>query len=442
MSIQTVLIAAMVIVTEIACAQQLPFSLSATHTRKLNSIPSAEKRLKSYYKYFKKDSSRYNKQLKRKYRHAVDSTCKSEQKLKRKSRTLLNTMNDSLLDLKTDSIAEKLSQQYDKLNDAGLADSLRILAIDSIRLLDKLRFSNIEGLTSFKGQSLDSSDVIAEGRRLLDRIVPAEYAEFNQMLDSKQPSAPHNIGADSVYSLHAFSTFSLSDTASLENLASGDSLKNFAESAALGKALGLSQQNIIGNTQQKLSALLVKYQKILNSNDPATAIKRTSLEGKSFKERLSVSANFNTLSVDPLMIAASPMVGYRINKNVVAGIGFNYRFILTDSVSPHTRSTDLSYKAFSSCTVYKSVFLTAEYDVVRDRKVDESTLVKTWKHDYYVGLGRRFLIHPKLYFTATALYHLNHEGSDPSVDKISFRFGVQLSELALRQKKLNYHPNR
>jgi hypothetical protein len=68
---------------------------------------------------------------------------------------------------------------------------------------------------------------------------------------------------------------------------------------------------------------------------------------------------------------------------------------------------------------------------------------KQWKSNYFIGAGKKFLVHPKLYLTTTLLYNLNNDTKNPvHPRRFQVKVGFQLSELATRKKKIYYNPNR
>src|SRR5260370_36473550 len=130
--------------------------------------------------------------------------------------------------------------------------------------------------------------------------------------------------------------------------------------------------------------------------DLSTAIKRTSLRGRTFKERIVLAANFQELSYKPIMVDFSPSAGYKFNSRFVVGMGGLYRQTFKDSafrLSPQV----IGYKVFSSYDVIKSLFAYAEF--ARNSpglKVQDNRTERIWKNAMIAGIGKKFVIDPKI----------------------------------------------
>lgn len=201
------------------------------------------------------------------------------------------------------------------------------------------------------------------------------------------------------------------------------------------------QEDKLHGAQEKLTSLLGKYQSFTNSSDLSSAVKRTSLEGKTFKERIVVGGNFNVLSTDPVSIDFAPLVGYRLNTKVYVGVGMNYRHTFNDSLKYnwHVSPTNTSFRAFLNYDLIKNFFAYAEAEHAGLKGSLTEVQKKQWRNNYFIGAGKKFLILPKLFMTVTALYNLNNEDNNPTYPRrFQMRFGFQTSDLAFRKAKINY----
>jgi hypothetical protein len=192
---------------------------------------------------------------------------------------------------------------------------------------------------------------------------------------------------------------------------------------------------LLQGVQAKMSVLMKKYSVIPNSNDMGTAIKRNSLQGKSFRERLYFTGNFQLVSLDPISIDFSPALGYRFNRKLIAGIGGNYRQSFSDSL-PLIAPQVIGYKAFTNYDLVKDFFLYGEFDRNSPgMRKTETNIKRTWKNAAFIGVGRKFSIHPKVEMTAIFMYNLLYEYNDPIYPKRwSFKIGFQTTELAMFKK--------
>jgi hypothetical protein len=151
------------------------------------------------------------------------------------------------------------------------------------------------------------------------------------------------------------------------------------------------------------------------------------------------------VSTHPLSIDFSPQLGYKFNTRFFVGVGMNYRTTFGDSIknSYYVSPSNTSYKAFISYDVIKAFYAFGEWEKSGIAKSSNDKTSKQWKDNYFIGIGKRFLVLPKLYFTMTVLYNLNGEDHNPvHPNRFQVRTGFQLSEAALAKKKSYYHPNR
>jgi hypothetical protein len=201
------------------------------------------------------------------------------------------------------------------------------------------------------------------------------------------------------------------------------------------------QSSQLQAARTKVSGLMSKYREFTDSNDLTGAVKRTSLTGRTFKERIVFGGNFNVVSTDPISIDIAPIFGYRVNTGFVVGVGLNYRHTFGDSLKYKLYISPVIYsvRGFTNYNVYKNFFVTAEYERAGLKlKRSENQSIR-WTNNYLIGVGRKFLIHPKVYLVMTALYNLKGEGADPSYPRhFQLRIGLQNTDLALRRKRIYY----
>ena len=166
--------------------------------------------------------------------------------------------------------------------------------------------------------------------------------------------------------------------------------------------------------QSKLTKLKRKYSTVLNSNDLSTAIKRKSLKGEPFKKRLYLSGNFQIISTDPVSLDASPMLGYRFDKKLTAGITGTYRHTF-GSYQPGIRvSENMSgYGTFISYDVVKSFFAYSEAERMNVQVKEPLTDLKhrEWVSGVHAGIGRVFSFSKLLKSQVLFLYNFSHKNN-------------------------------
>jgi hypothetical protein len=89
----------------------------------------------------------------------------------------------------------------------------------------------------------------------------------------------------------------------------------------------------------------------------------------------------------------------------------------------------LGYKGFVSYDVVKNFFAYGEFDrnLIGAPKL-ESLNASTWKNAAFIGVGKKFRVHPKVEMTSVVVYNLLFDYPDPVYPKRwNFRVGVQRS---------------
>ena len=164
--------------------------------------------------------------------------------------------------------------------------------------------------------------------------------------------------------------------------------------------------------QTQLSKLKRKYSTVLNSNDLSTAVKRKSLKGEPFKKRLYLSGNFQIISTDPVSLDASPLLGYRFDKKLIAGISGTYRKTFGSYPSGVRTSENMAgYGSFVSYDLVKSFFAYGEAERMNVQVKEPLTDLKhrEWISGIHAGVGREFNFSKLLKSQVLFLYNFSHK---------------------------------
>ena len=190
-------------------------------------------------------------------------------------------------------------------------------------------------------------------------------------------------------------------------------------------------QNKLAGIQKKMGKLKKIYSKVENSNDLSTAVKRSSLKGKQFKERLFIGVNFQVINLDPFSLDFSPSLGYMFNKKFIIGIGGAYRHTFGEYEPNQTSIPKNQYalNAFAQHDVIKGFFAFVTYEQsnreLPDLNSDETN--SAWIPGFMAGAGKTINVHPKINTRIMLLYNFLHEpGQSPYKSPWIFRAGFQL----------------
>jgi hypothetical protein len=288
-----------------------------------------------------------------------------------------------------------------ELEKSGLAD------IDTLMDLSRLQNSDstIGIFDEFARKDLPSEVVPA---------LPAENATLTQPLNNYYP-AP-NINANGIEQDTTFSVDKLLDS-------------------GIDKWQGNDQ---LLRAQRSVSTLLKRYREYANSDDLSHATRESSLAGQPWFNRVVAGLNFQMTSWEPLALDISPVFGYRITKRIQLGTGFNYR-LFAEEHNPSTWSfSTRDYRLFTSYLATQSLFGLVEWEESKYKTIRDDDVDYRWRSNLNLGVGKKLLIHPKMYFTVTALYNVSPHADS---DRFNVRLGFEVSELAIQQRRIRYDPN-
>lgn len=347
-----------------------------------------------------------------------------------------------------DSLKKELKKWWVVMKDTSASDSVRKLAKEKVKVIAmeqairNPKFQGIQEQYKLYGQKPDWNTLSNQvpGLDTLKGVFDATPEEFLVKAEGVATQALSKAGNLGELSKQAAALDQYKEQ--YKQLTSPEAMEEKGKEQAKEKALEqfMVKGGKLQAAQQKMTGLLGKYKSFTDSNDLSTAVKRTSLEGKSFKERMVLGGNFNVVSTDPVSIDMAPLAGYKFNTKFYMGIGMNYRHTFSDSlkfilpVSP----TNASLRLFANYDLIKNFFVYSEYERAGLKKGKEAA-GKQWKNNYFIGAGKKMLIHPKVFMTLTALYNLNNDRTNPTYPRrFQLRIGFQTSDLAFRKKKIQY----
>lgn len=424
--------------------QPVKVQLSPSHIQKLNKTTNATRKLLLYQKYFRADSTIQTKQALAVLENQTDS--------------LLNKIVHVHAIQKIDSL-KQISKIYQSvLSDTTLPDSSKITLTNHFRKLASDKLVLNPAFEKLFSQNKSTRDTLSW--KSLTRYVPgldslqglfqgdpgvlfstienklSSVLTKNEMIPVWQGGGANTLQNALINPLQQIPHVPVS-TSSLRNQLTQKAEESFDEMISTGNTQ-------LAEAQSKISKLINKYRSFTNSEDLKGSVKQTSLQGKCFRERIFLGTDFQVITMTPFSIDVSVKGGYRFNSLAHAGVAVNYRFSSRDSIpSLKPVSPDnTSYRIFGSYEIVQSFFITSEWE--RSYRVirlgDQKQIFRG--DNFFIGAGKRLLVHPKFYLTITALYNLS-KPDDASFYRQRFqvRTGFQLSELATRKKKHHYNPN-
>jgi hypothetical protein len=405
-----------VLIVQVVLGQSLHVPLSTKHLQKIEKANSAKAKLRLYRKFYSKDSARYMKKYQAKLIRASDSVflatkiamSLSENKWEGNAGEVQATIQkpdyNSLMDKYGTAHAQEIKSEY-----ASYSSDLKKY---------EEQFGKFKQLDSLKNFTAEDAKAMAEKEmkeRLPSLVNQGELSQYRKEFDAIKEQQMQYVD---------------------QMRQAGDSA--YIRQQAKEKAEQLAQEYIMNNplvmkaAQAKINALMKVYSFVPNSNDLSTAVKRTSLQGRSFKERLVIGGNFQLVSIKPLTLDLLPMIGYKVNTQFVIGMGGAYRIAPGDSINGLAHDS-FGYKLFSSYEIFGDFFLYTEFDrntIGRSSMENGDKLI--WQNKWLIGAGKKFSISDKLDMTVLLLYDFFHKPDDPINPRpLVLRMGFQLSDVAL-----------
>jgi hypothetical protein len=157
-----------------------------------------------------------------------------------------------------------------------------------------------------------------------------------------------------------------------------------------------------------------------------TGVDNRTLEEKSFKERLTLGGGAALQLDSATLIGASPQVGYRINNNLIAGIGATYYFQRFKQTFGNSDQYIIGGSAFARRRLLPKIFAHVELESVNQpAPFFIEPVQRDWTSLYWVGAGYYTGLTDRLGGGFTVLYDLSENPANP-YDNPTFRGGVSL----------------
>lgn len=436
------------------CQAQM-FKLSPGSLARIKKASNGRDRLLTYYKNFKRDSIRFEKTLLKKFKSAVDSAVDLQERvdvLDRQRGTLLHAIEGST----TDTARTFLESQPDDLrtleNSSGesyfhlteeMPSTTPVVHGDEIPSLDPDSVNYRGLIRQFRDDPLPPNlieNLRDQNDRVSDRI--EQYEEIDHRIKEPLERVPKVIEDIPAANPEA----ALDNPMGISPALQDTRFPDLSEATAKGENHLLEKFGTeLEHAQNQLSKMMSRYRRFSNVSDTKGAIRHSSLKGEPLTDRIHASVMFNPVSFSPPMLDVAPYLGFKINKRFIAGTAVNIRLAAIDSVATKggVSAGNLSYKLFANYTVFNSFFAHAEFESSRVSLPQTEGSYNKWQKSYFAGVGRRTLVHPKIYFTVMALYNITpreHSAVHPS--RFQVRVGVERSELSRKRKRILYNPNK
>ena len=175
---------------------------------------------------------------------------------------------------------------------------------------------------------------------------------------------------------------------------------------------------------------------VLSSGIAFSQGEANSLEGVPFKERIVTGGGLGlAFGSGQDFISVSPQIGYRVTARLIAGTGITYRYTNYKYFSPSIKLNDYGLNPFLRFTVYRNIFIQAEYEYLNyEFPTTRTETSRKGFNSFLAGAGFVQPIGAKVSFYAMALYNFSYKNSaagiyTPYDSPIVFRAGINIGNL-------------
>lgn len=164
--------------------------------------------------------------------------------------------------------------------------------------------------------------------------------------------------------------------------------------------------------------------------------KNNSLKGAPLKDRIVTGGGVGLgLGSVQDFFSVSPVIGYRLTTKLIAGTGVTYRYTNYKIVKPSIKLNDYGLNPFLRFTVYRNIFIQAEYEYLNyEFPVSVAETTRKSFDSFLAGGGFIQPIGRRLSFYLMALYNFSYQETaqySPYDSPIVIRAGINIGALSL-----------
>lgn len=393
---------------ELPAQIKLDLKVSDKHLQKVEKSKDAREKLKSYKKYYTKDSLKASKKAWKTYKKQNKDSLKAEgiwEEAKENQKKILEG--------KWDTYKKQIpTYELDSANWPEPKDSLdwalRELALQG-------EYQQIQKYYEAYGQydstyldqfKLDSIKI--DTTQLINRFQIKERLQSYLPDELAQETDLDIAGQMKAGAIGQFGQIQKIDRSGVQDFFKNVDPEQFAKS------------------QLSLKAAKEKYAKLPNLENEEEGVKRQSLEGTPWKKRIFLGGHFTAQSTDPLIIDSDIRAGYKFNKKFSVGAGLILREQFSNRTSTLTGDAH-GYSLFTSYDLVSNLFVYGEYQAVKNKSLfHESDVPAVWENAHLLGAGRTFQFSKKLSASLTLLYDLNYKKNNLNARPLVVRLGYKI----------------
>lgn len=412
----------------------------------VNKVKQVNEDSKAYRKYIR-DSLRNYRKLEKFHKHRLDSIVRfisveaknrvpvspadlaTLHKLK-KLQKAYKSKRDSINSLSSEEASKDLQRQYSQKS-----DSIRLLINELTIEYAGFSTDKIKGYDSLVNINHLPLDSIKDYRATQDSVLLNQLT--GHLEDYAYSLADMNVLQKEEQSMFAEQARLDAYKADFNRYSDKKNLKRNLQK--LSKSQLTSKNETLNSAHKTLSTYKKKYLTLPSTQHLEGGTKRTSLEGKSFWERIKVGGNLRINQRDKVVnIDFAPSIAYLANKKWAIGTEFVYRGEFGNGQQWYTAFDSETYggRIFTDYTVYKSFFAHAEFEnlyTIRKPRGTE-TAIKELVPGAMAGLGKTFGLGKNVNGKILIQYNFIHDETKELYDSPwVMRFGFEVKKLKKTQ---------
>lgn len=334
---------------------------------------------------------------------------------------------------------EKLQQEFSRpdTTSIGMADSLKNLSFEEYYTAERERYLEENGYTNMSldslGQIYDQDSLSSYARAYSQQRIDLLKKESESHMNQMARDAGLGLVDENAAEFNKAKNIPKNYQEKYGQYSNLDSLK--MASVEKGREFLTGNPVAVAAAQDKITKMKKKYSSVLNSNDLSTATKANSMTGRPLTDRIFLGGNFQFSHTEPFTIFFDPMIGYKINKRLVAGVGTRFQFSFgeydTLANNYNKKKSELSYKVFTNYDIFRNFYLTTEFE---NNKILLSQTDKgasyTWTPSLFAGIGKSFSISYGFNGYISVVYDFLHNPAQSVYSSpFAVRFGLGLPGL-------------
>ncbi|MFZ6009787.1 MAG: hypothetical protein ACOYXT_05505 [Bacteroidota bacterium] len=193
---------------------------------------------------------------------------------------------------------------------------------------------------------------------------------------------------------------------------------------------------MISKAQAEMSKMK-KVNPAVQSFKDITKKRPNEMKGKPMRERFVPGITFQVYNNSKFVMDLATQTGYRISGRLTTGLGFTYRFSVSEKNPDWIRNEGIyGGRFYTDFTLLKGVYVHGDFELLHLDKdkmplTSDTFRSQVWQSNY--GLGKRYNISRKVKGSVMALYRVEYKGDVPGLNKVVLRMGFDLN-LKKREK--------